>query len=301
MVKKHSLYQTLHDVLVEMAAQAVMLLSPAGQVLEKDGGIDAIDEQAVAILMAQSVSAFQHLVAKGQNRQMFFAYQDANYHFVGTGKPKKPFLVAVFQSQLHRPPALGASKFSVKRAYQRIGLGEEETNSVGGQDLPLAGLFNGLTHQPMPSTSQAYEDLHVALEETARELQCRLLLAIEESGNVVDVVGTSDWLDIAEIGALTATSLAAFTEIGEAMPKGTHDPQSLAILEGPRGTLLLARGNGPLTFLAILPPGGFVGMARLMLKDLLQREWKAVETAWQELDTPPDIDELPLTELWSKH
>ncbi len=302
-----SLAHTLHDVLVRMAAQAVLLLSPSGQVLERAGGIEGIDEDAVGVLLAQSMSAFQHLVAKGQQQQIFFAYQDAYYHYAGTGKYKSPFLVSIFQSQLHRPPALGTTKFCVKRAYDRIGIepSEEsapiiEETSRGTSLSQMFGMFpNG--HNGFADDQQVVPDLREALEETAQELQARLLLAVDESGSVVDAVGESDHFNVAEIGALAAGSLAAFAEVSALAVQGPmEDAQALVVLEGPRGVVLLARDDGPLAFLAILPPNGFLGMARLMLKDLLRREWDVVQSAWQDLNMPLQMDELSLSDIWAE-
>ncbi len=302
-----SLAQTLHDVLVRMAAQAVILLSPSGKIIEHAGGIKGLDEEALGVLLAQSMSAFQHLIAKGQQQQIFFAYQDAYYHYAGTGTYRSPFLVSIFQSQLHRPPALGTTKFCVKRAYNHIGLegADEETlpDEAPSQSeaLSQSSLLAVFPRTAGADTLQVVPDLHEALEETAQELQARLLLAVDESGTVVDAVGESDRFNVAEIGALAAGSLAAFAEASAlAAQQPPEDAQAMVVLEGPQGVILLARDEGPLAFLAILPPNGFLGMARLMLKDLLRREWDVVQSAWDDFHIPLPIEEIPLADIWAK-
>ncbi len=303
-----SLAHTLHDVLVRMAAQAVLLLAPSGQVLARAGGIEGIDEEAIGVLLAQSMSAFQHLVAKGQQQQIFFAYQDAYYHYAGTGKYKNPFLVSIFQSQVHRPPALGTTKFCIKRAYDRIGIESSEENAPITEETSrstslsqMFGVFPNDYNHGFADEQQVVPDLRETLEETAQELQARLLLAVDESGSVVEAIGESDHFDVAEIGALAAGSLAAFAEVSALAVQGPmEDAQALVVLEGPRGVVLLVRDDGPLAFLAILPPNGFLGMARLMLKDLLRREWNIVHSTWQDLNMPLPMDDLSLSNIWAE-
>ncbi len=304
MVSISRLTQTLHDVQTRMAAQAMLLLAPNGSVLEHTGEIEGLDEGAVGVLLAQSMMAFHYLVANDASQQIFFAYQDAYYHYAGTGKRKTPFLVAVFQSRLHHPPALGTTKFCVKRAYDRIGLSSQEASGrasrqTGGDQGK--GFWESFAH--VAAAPLGDPDLRKALEETARELQARLLLAVDEGGTVVGVVGETEHYDVPSIGALASGSLGAFAEISALTGGGLADDQhALIILEGPKGIVLLARDAGPLAFLAILPPKGFLGMARLMLKDLLRQEWQVVRAAWEDMDMPlENLEETPFSGLWAEH
>ncbi len=288
----------LHDVRVRMSAQAVLLLSPSGRIYEQTGEIQGLDYKAAGVLLAQIMLAFQHLITGGKEGTIFFAYQDSHYHYAGTGNYKQPFLISIYHAHLHQPPLLGTIKYCIQQAYTSLNPANLRPGT-GRLRLPDAlSLHDALEAHYVDQPGQHDPELQNALEQIARELNTRLVLAIDESGAVAASTGNTRLLDVAHLGALAASSLSAFAELEHMTTPTATDDMAMVIIEGPRATILLARGNGPYTFLMLLPPKGTLGMGRILMKDLLQREWQVAQAYWEEADLPLEIDDDALTNFW---
>ncbi len=291
----------LHDALVRMAAQSVLLLSPSGRILEQTGDIRGLDYDAAGILLAQVMMAFQNLIAGGKTSQIFFAYQDSHYHYAGTGTYRQPFLISIYHSGVHRPPVLGTIKYCIKQAYARMDLSDRPMNAAPLDMPPQAALQQTLSQHYLDQWTENDPELQRALDEVAEELNARLVLAIDETGAVVSLSGNAKLLDVAHIGALSANSLSAFAELNLLdQAQSTEDPFALVVIEGPKAVVLLARDAGPYAFLMVLPPKGVLGMGRLLLKDLLRREWTVMQAQWEDSGLSLDMDEGALTSFWGE-
>ncbi len=144
-----------------------------------------------------------------------------------------------------------------------------------------------------------------------QEMQAEVLVVLDESGCLIDKVGTRPDLNAETLSSLAAASLMALHEIRRLAQIGQSDHHELVLLEGPLGKVFIGKGRQGLVFLAVLPPDSFLGMARLIFKQLLDRHWDVVLPSVDELSSSPfpgeqalpndldDLEGLDLDAIWS--
>jgi predicted regulator of Ras-like GTPase activity (Roadblock/LC7/MglB family) len=138
--------------------------------------------------------------------------------------------------------------------------------------------------------------LHDHLEAMAREMAAQLLLAVDESGNVIEAVGAQVDRTAPTLAALGAANLAATHEISrlaglEAM---TQSPQTL-LIEGKHGAVILVEGAHSLNFIAVLSPNSIIGLARLEMRGLALIKWLPADS--DQVEQPIDLSAELLSQL----
>ena len=130
--------------------------------------------------------------------------------------------------------------------------------------------------------------LHAHLEAIAREMAAQLLLAVDESGNVIEAIGEQVGPSAPTLAALGAANLAATHEISRlaGLEAKTQSPQTL-LIEGKLGAVILVEGAHGLNFIAVLSPKSIIGLARLEMRDLALIAWSPADP--NQLEQPIDI------------
>ncbi|GEM_PF-7123439 len=124
-------------------------------------------------------------------------------------------------------------------------------------------------------------------QKAAQEMGADVLVVLDGAGHLIEAVGGRPGFSAETMSSLAAASLAALREIRRLSHIGAGDDEELVLLEGPHGRVFMGKGKGELLFLAVLPAESFLGMARLIFKQLLEREWEGVER-------PTSVNDLPL-------
>ncbi|MDQ7028585.1 MAG: hypothetical protein Q9O62_01775 [Ardenticatenia bacterium] len=130
-------------------------------------------------------------------------------------------------------------------------------------------------------------------QKAAQEMGANVLVVLDGAGHLIETVGGRPGFSTETMSSLAAASLAALREIRRLSQIGAGDDEELVLLEGPQGRVFMGKGKGELLFVAVLPPESFLGMARLIFKQLLDREWEGVEL-------PASVDDLPLPSFSSE-
>ncbi len=127
-----------------------------------------------------------------------------------------------------------------------------------------------------PLNSLPMTAMHDHLRAVAADIEARTLLAVDLSGNVIDVVG--DEKSAPTLAALSAANLAATHEITElaGIEADAQWPQTL-LIEGKHGGVMLAEGRQAMNFIAILSASSVVGLARLEMRRLALMVWTEPE------------------------
>jgi len=106
------------------------------------------------------------------------------------------------------------------------------------------------------------------------EMRARLFIVVDDAGHLLEVIGDTHLFDTVGISSLSAATLAALSELKRLTHIDTTDQsEEFVLLEGPNGTVLVGRGVNNIAFIAILAADAFLGMARLLFKQLLQQDW----------------------------
>ena len=160
-------------------------------------------------------------------------------------------------------------------------------------------------------TAQGHVEARRLWQKALQEMQADVLLVLDESGYLIDTVGSRPGLSAEILSSLAAASLMALREIRHQAHIGQSDDHELVILEGPLGRVIMGKGGQGLVFVAVLPPDSFLGMARLIFKQLLERQWDVALPSADDLSVPPfpgadelsdDFEELEgfdLDAIWS--
>jgi len=111
------------------------------------------------------------------------------------------------------------------------------------------------------------------LESARQEMDARALLAVDPSGNVRGIVPADAGLDVPTLAALGVAQLAATLEILRLAGRSSISTQ-IVILDYPGGAVLLSTGESHLTFIAVLPEEGVLGLARLEMERLARLLWE---------------------------
>lgn len=138
--------------------------------------------------------------------------------------------------------------------------------------------------------------LHDHLAAVAHEIAAQLLLAVDESGNIMEIVGTHDDRSVPTLAALGAANLAATHEISRlaGLEAATQWPQTL-LIEGKHGAVILVEGQHGLNFIAVLSPNSIIGLARLEMRGLAMIKWLPAES--DRLDQPIELSAELLSQL----
>ncbi len=144
-------------------------------------------------------------------------------------------------------------------------------------------------------TAQEHVEARRLWQKALQEMQADVLLVLDESGYLIDTVGSRPGLSAETLSSLAAASLMALREIRHQAHIGQSDDHELVILEGPLGRVIMGKGGQGLVFVAVLPPDSFLGMARLIFKQLLERQWDVALPSVDDLSVSPfpGADELP--------
>ena len=128
--------------------------------------------------------------------------------------------------------------------------------------------------------SLPFSELHDRLQATATEIEARTLIAVDVSGNVIDMAGTAAEQSVPTLAALGAGNLAATHEISQlaGIEADTQSPQTL-LIEGKHGAVILVEGRQEMNFIAVLSANSLVGLARLEMRRLAAIEWIETEEA----------------------
>ena len=106
------------------------------------------------------------------------------------------------------------------------------------------------------------------------EMRARLFIVVDDAGHLLEVIGESNAFDTLGISSLSAATLAALAELKHLTHIDTaNQADEFVLLEGPNGTVLLGRGVDNIAFIAVLAQDAFLGMARLLFKQILQHDW----------------------------
>lgn len=122
--------------------------------------------------------------------------------------------------------------------------------------------------------------LHDRLQAAVTEIEARSLIAVDGSGNVIEMAGVLAEHLLPTLAALGAGNLAATHEISQlaGIEADTNSPQTL-LIEGQHGAVILAEGRQSMNFIAVLSANSLVGLARLEMRRLAAIEWTEPEEA----------------------
>jgi predicted regulator of Ras-like GTPase activity (Roadblock/LC7/MglB family) len=138
--------------------------------------------------------------------------------------------------------------------------------------------------------------LHDHLEAVAREIAAQMLLAVDESGNIIEAAGTQDDRSVSTLAALGAANLAATHEISRlaGLEAAAQWPQTL-LIEGKHGAVILVEGAHSLNFIAVLSPNSIIGLARLEMRGLALIKWLPADS--DQVEQPIDLSAELLSQL----
>ena len=131
--------------------------------------------------------------------------------------------------------------------------------------------------------------LHDHLVAVAHEIAAQLLLAVDESGNIIEAAGAQDDRSMPTLAALGAANLAATHEISRlaGLEAAAQWPQTL-LIEGKHGAVILVEGAHSLNFITVLSPNSIIGLARLEMRGLAMIKWLPAQP--DRLDQPIEIN-----------